>query len=167
MRKFIIFIIVALASNSIFAGGGYEPEGGWDPVTDGAKDAAIKANEDKALAVEMKKIAERTLKSATKNEVCVYYGKALRGYLKNQFLQFPNSESVVLAEAKRRNIKLDIASVKKGTIKIGMSECSMLAAWGEPESSNRSVGRWGVHTQHVYHSTYIYTENGIITSWQD
>ena len=43
----------------------------------------------------------------------------------------------------------------------------VLESWGEPKDRNRSVGSWGVHAQWIYGDTYVYFENGILTSWQD
>ncbi|MBE9509118.1 MAG: hypothetical protein IMY86_13860 [Chloroflexi bacterium] len=54
-----------------------------------------------------------------------------------------------------------------------MSELALLAAWGSPESINRTVGVWGEHRQYVYptgrayHNKYVYTQDGIVTSYQD
>lgn len=79
-----------------------------------------------------------------------------------------------LQEMQRRNLltanELDL--VKNKQIQRGMSLCAMYASWGVPYKENRSVGRWGTHIQHVYgshHSSraYVYTENGIVTSWQN
>jgi len=45
-------------------------------------------------------------------------------------------------------------------------------SWGIPDDVNRSVDSWGVHEQWVYeganfNNTYLYFENGILTSYQD
>lgn len=50
---------------------------------------------------------------------------------------------------------------------IGMTDELAIESWGKPNDINRSVGSWGVHEQWVYSSTYLYFENGILTSWQD
>jgi hypothetical protein len=59
-------------------------------------------------------------------------------------------------------------------IVLGMTTELARASWGQPTDINRSVGSWGVHEQWVYRpalssgsSTYLYFENGILTSWQD
>ena len=64
--------------------------------------------------------------------------------------------------------------VRKAQIFIGMTESALWAAWGETANKNRSVSKYGSRTQHVYGSyglfsspVYVYTENGVITSWQD
>lgn len=55
---------------------------------------------------------------------------------------------------------------------IGMSEEALIESLGKPDDINTSVGSWGVHKQYIYggygytHATYIYVENGKITSYQ-
>ena len=55
---------------------------------------------------------------------------------------------------------------------IGMSRDALIASWGEPNDINTSVGSWGKHEQMVYPGksrhkhTYVYVENGTLTSWQ-
>jgi hypothetical protein len=48
-----------------------------------------------------------------------------------------------------------------------MTSAMALASWGEPNKVNRTVGKWGVNEQWVYDDTYLYFENGKLTSWQD
>jgi hypothetical protein len=50
---------------------------------------------------------------------------------------------------------------------LGMSSAMALESWGNPSDINRSVGSWGVHEQWIYGDTYLYFENGVLTSWQD
>lgn len=102
-------------------------------------------------------------------EFCVNYGEFLRG--KDFSAQFGEARSlgnIFAAEAKRRNLNVDRIAAKKEIIRISMNECTLYSSWGEPNKINNSVGKWGVHKQHVYGSgQYVYTENGRITSWQD
>lgn len=58
-------------------------------------------------------------------------------------------------------------AIKNCKIYIGMTQEMLLMSWGKPEDINKSVGSWGVHEQWVYGNTYVYLENGIITSWQN
>jgi hypothetical protein len=75
---------------------------------------------------------------------------------------------IVKKELVCRKLKLDDSLVRKEHVNMGISECQLFASWGLPSDQNRSVGSWGVHTQHIYYSgTYVYTENGRVTSWQD
>ena len=50
---------------------------------------------------------------------------------------------------------------------IGMTSAMALESWGKPTDINRSVGSWGIHEQWVYGDTYLYFEDGVLTSWQD
>ena len=50
---------------------------------------------------------------------------------------------------------------------LGMTSAMAVESWGRPEDINRSVGAWGTHEQWVYGDTYLYFENGVLTSWQD
>lgn len=52
-------------------------------------------------------------------------------------------------------------------IMLGMSADDVKTSWGDPKNINRSVGSWGVHEQWVYSGTYVYFENGKLTSWQN
>lgn len=60
-------------------------------------------------------------------------------------------------------------AVLNGKIFIGMTKQQVIESWGKPDDINRTVGRWGVHEQWVYgnYGTYLYFEDGILTSWQD
>lgn len=67
--------------------------------------------------------------------------------------------------------------IAKKQIVIGMNKDEVLMSWGSPEpwgDINKTVGSWGTHEQWVYRSfpdepaySYLYFENGILTSWQD
>lgn len=54
---------------------------------------------------------------------------------------------------------------------IGMREVTMLASLGSPNDANETVFSNSKHTQYVYgefpNSTYIYVEDGYVTSYQD
>jgi hypothetical protein len=54
-----------------------------------------------------------------------------------------------------------------GKIWLGMTSEMAKESWGSPDKNNRTVGTWGVHEQWIYGDTYVYFENGILTSWQD
>ena len=54
-----------------------------------------------------------------------------------------------------------------GKVKLGMRTDEVIASWGYPEDIHRTVGSWGVHEQWVYGRTYLYFEDGLLTSWQD
>ena len=84
-----------------------------------------------------------------------------------------HNRNLYIKEIERRKLitKKEWQRIKEKKITIGMSQCALYASWGAPAKENRSVGRWGVHIQHMYGDSpdwrYVYTENGKITSWQD
>lgn len=71
-------------------------------------------------------------------------------------------------DAKIKSFPPDIQRcISEKKVQIGMSTEQVILSWGRPEHINRSVGKWGEHEQWVYGSTYLYFENGIMTSFQD
>ena len=84
----------------------------------------------------------------------------------------------IRVEIQRRGIvplyEWDLINRKR--INIGMSEFGLVCSWGYPFISgrvNKSIGSWGTHKQYVYRAcrgcsgTYVYVENGFVTSWQN
>ena len=64
----------------------------------------------------------------------------------------------------------DIERVKNKQIAIGMSQCALYLSWGIPVTENKSIGVYGVRIQHIFSrnkNAYVYTENGVITYWQE
>ena len=57
--------------------------------------------------------------------------------------------------------------IKKKKVQIGMTTEQCRAAWGSPDDINRTVGSFGTHEQWVYGSSYLYFEDGVMTSFQD
>lgn len=57
--------------------------------------------------------------------------------------------------------------IQKQKVRIGMTKTEALLSWGEPDDINKSSGTWGNHEQWVYPSSYLYFENGILTSIQN
>lgn len=52
-------------------------------------------------------------------------------------------------------------------VRMGMTREQARAAWGRPRDINRTVGSYGVHEQWCYDGSYLYFEDGILTSWQN
>ena len=50
---------------------------------------------------------------------------------------------------------------------IGMTDKMARESMGTPNDINRTVGSWGVHEQWIYGKTYLYFENGVLTSYQN
>jgi hypothetical protein len=64
----------------------------------------------------------------------------------------------------------DCITIARRKVQIGFTREQTIAAWGKPRDINRSVGSYGTHEQWVYggiDGTYLYFEDGIMTSWQD
>lgn len=82
----------------------------------------------------------------------------------------------IINEAVRRGIITEKEGdlIQRKQVAIGMSESAMVLSWGKPRRMNRTVNAFGVRKQCVYGQltkrskpTYVYVENGFITSWQD
>ena len=88
---------------------------------------------------------------------------------------FDNVKALDIAEKNKRNANLTrkygASSAKlilQGKIRIGMTKNMCRDSWGEPDDINTSTGSFGVHEQWVYGmSSYLYFENGILTSIQN
>ncbi len=115
------------------------------------------------------KDAPAKLRGMPKDEFCVAFGQAIRGVWIDSVGVSKEVLAMAKAEAVRRKLSLNQSLVRAEKVRIGMTECELYASWGLPEKQNRSVGAWGIHTQHVFGSfgAYVYTQNGRVTSWQD
>lgn len=80
-----------------------------------------------------------------------------------------------LQEIQRRKLLSDneLDLVKNKQIQRGMSTCALYASWGSPDRENSTVSARGTLIQHIYgwrrgaSRSYVYTENGLVTSWQN
>ena len=57
--------------------------------------------------------------------------------------------------------------IVEGFVRIGWNREKCRMSWGEPRDINTSIGVWGRHEQWCYYSSYLYFENGILTSIQN
>ena len=107
------------------------------------------------------------LKIYDDQDLCVNYGKVLRGEKESYFISANDDLKLFKKELKRRNLKVNDQLLKKQEIKLKNSVCNLYASHGKPYRESKSVGTWGVHIQHIYYGDeYVYSENGNITSWQ-
>ncbi|KPZ69939.1 hypothetical protein AN944_02635 [Shewanella sp. P1-14-1] len=84
-------------------------------------------------------------------------------------IKFNPNAQMIISELEVRNdfTFKEMEAIKKGEIYIGMKLAPMYCSWGTPENTSLSTGSWGTSTQHIYSiGTYVYTENGKVTSWQ-
>ena len=99
------------------------------------------------------------------DKLCLVAGKIYRS-TKNQMSETLNNMEAEIY--KRKLINDDsLAYIFKKSLRIGANECEIYAAFGFPDDINRSVNLNHVHKQFVYGRNYIYTDDGIVTSWQD
>lgn len=86
------------------------------------------------------------------------------------------SIATVRAELQRRHLvaESEWTDVDQRRVRVGMSQCAMLAVMGTPDRQNRTVSNSTVRVQHVFDSgyrytkaKYVYTENGVVTAFQD
>ena len=90
-----------------------------------------------------------------------------------------NDSEKLFEESVRRGLfsKSEVRLITGRKIELGMSENVLRASWGWPSEVNRTVNSSGVRKQFVYsryngtrrfdQPTYVYVENGVVTSWQD
>jgi hypothetical protein len=133
--------------------------------------AQERSAEQLRIAQQRKTDAPALLRKLGVADFCISLGNALRGEQVDA-LELDASKdvvSMVKAEAVHRNVLVNSKRVQGREIWIGMSECELFASWGPPSKRNRTVGVGGTHVQNVYESqgTYVYTENGRVTAWQD
>lgn len=100
----------------------------------------------------------------------------IRGWITDALLSDEFIERLSKQQKRRMQFVLDNPKIKKkykeainnGEIMLGMTDAMVIASWDYPEDINRTVDSWGVHEQWVYPGyTYLYFENGKLTSWQD
>jgi hypothetical protein len=90
-------------------------------------------------------------------------------FLKDSLDNVRNTEARIKRENEMK-VKYDLVTANKilqREIWLDMTDNMAIDSWGKPDKINRSVGSWGVHEQWVYGDTYLYFEDGILTSWQD
>ena len=94
-----------------------------------------------------------------------------RFQLKSYYDRIKAEDSAALAKRKSMLIKKYGSNKAKlildGYVEIGMTKEMCKESWGEPIQINKSTGSWGTHEQWVYGSSYLYFENGKLTSIQN
>lgn len=72
------------------------------------------------------------------------------------------------AASLKRTQLAEAARKKKQGVSIGMSQADAVASsWGRPEKVNRTTNAYGTREQWVYDGSYLYFENGVLTSIQN
>ena len=135
-----------------------------------ARAAIARSLEESRLQQEsLRRDAPAFLRRLPKFEFCSAFGSAIRELRVEGIGILSDLPAMVKTEATRRNMKFSASAVADGTLRIGMSECDLFASLGSPDQQNRTVTARSINIQYVYRSsrTYVYTENGQVTSWQD
>lgn len=110
------------------------------------------------------------------------YGKRYSFYEANGYMNTPfkhqfidegkyNAEQKILSERRLTMVKKFGSTygtlIADGKVRIGMSKEMCRASWGEPNDINKTTGSFGVHEQWVYYNSYLYFENGKLTTIQN
>lgn len=97
---------------------------------------------------------------------------AMHGALRRSPLHAADSE-VSLREIINRRLVTEEEQklIKDNIVQVGMSDCAMRAAWGNPDTQNTTITSGQKTTQHVfrrggYRAQYVYTTNGVVKSIQ-
>lgn len=90
------------------------------------------------------------------------YGKKAADYLKEYEYDLEKFEKC----AKKYGVSIAL-EICEGSVRIGWDKEKCRLSWGEPRDINKSVGSWGVHEQWCYSGSYLYFENGRLTSIQN
>lgn len=129
--------------------------------------AGIFSLEEKVLARKKKIEAEAAEKDSIDNvhyeSIKKKYGNGYATYYKG--LYDYQKEKFMKAVVKwGPSVAKDIA---EGYVRIGWNKEKCIMSWGKPKDINRSIGSWGTHEQWCYSSSYLYFENGKLTSIQN
>jgi hypothetical protein len=69
-------------------------------------------------------------------------------------------------QSKKWPITIEQAVIER-QVQIRMTAEQVSMAWGNRSANKRSVGSWGTHEQWVYGNTYLYFQNGVLTSYKN
>lgn len=111
---------------------------------------------------------QRNPAALTETELCKSFGAHTE-------LGWRESAEAMRVEIVHRNLipEPEWEIVRGHKIRVGMTKCAMYASWGRPDRENRTVSAGGESIQHVYRASrysrgqYVYTRNGVVTSFQD
>lgn len=104
------------------------------------------------------------------NSLCLRAFAPLRGGIYGH-----TPDAIARAEISRRGLIKDAewTLIDQQKIRVGMSECGLLASWGRPSTINSSVGSFGKSKQYVYRgyfasgTNYVYVKNGVVEAFQN
>jgi len=98
---------------------------------------------------------------------CSKLGSAVRASGKARFEGV--IETRVYLSNKHQVNGIDWGTIEQRGLRVGLDECSVSAAPGEPDTMNRTNSAYGRSVQWVYRAkrAYVYTDNGIVRTWQE
>lgn len=112
--------------------------------------------------------SQQDIETLSDDQLCSFYRYKSFGVLVGRDeLKKRNPE--IRAEIDRRGLIADWAPVDAKQIRVGMSRCAALAAWGPPTKTNRaSYGDQWVYCRdgaYCINSQYVYVRSGEVTGW--
>ena len=114
-----------------------------------------------------KSYSTATVSKMNNTQLCSHFHEGVTSRVLTGNTQFDKN---IVTELNKRGFHTNqINQARSGNIAIGIPTCMMYATIGKPDKENKTVNKSGVRIQNVYRSKdlYVYTKNGIITSWQD
>jgi hypothetical protein len=111
----------------------------------------------------IEKEKEKELKEKEEEEKAIAEDRRITKQIEDE-IALENSKKLAALKKKYGKRAQDIFD---GYFWVGMSRNALIDSLGEPNSINKSVGKWGTHEQFVYgNNLYIYVENNVVTSYQ-
>ncbi|KAF0236686.1 MAG: hypothetical protein FD181_2590 [Prolixibacteraceae bacterium] len=112
-----------------------------------------------------------------KTKMSIEEQEANESFRQEQFLiqkkrEEKEKETETKSEIRKKSLiekfgKVSAQKILDEKIWLGMTDKMAKESWGNPKDINRSIGSWGAHEQWIYYDTYLYFENGKLTSWQE
>lgn len=118
----------------------------------------MKAQEDSLLLVQQEKENAEFITMVTKK-----YGSQYASYY-NDLGKYSKEKFRTATKKWGAKIAKDIC---EGVVRLGWDRDKCWMSWGDPLDINTSIGSWGRHEQWCYRSSYLYFENGKLTSIQN
>lgn len=130
-----------------------------------------KISEKQTIIISIKNAFDKRNYIELKDSVELFHSKYPNSSRNTEFreLLIKMSELAFSEAMKKENEKAKIKGIKRKSqyITLGMTKSQVRSIKGDPIDINKHVGSWGIHEQWVYNRSYLYFENGILTSWQN
>lgn len=120
--------------------------------------AAVKRDAEENLRKLLKEAEDQEIASVSKK-----YGSKIAHYYRN--LSADDREK--FNKAASRWGASTAKDIVDGYVRIGWNKDKCRMSWGEPRDINTTIGAWGREEQWCYYDSYLYFENGKLTSIQN